>query len=474
LPSWRDAQRRRRRLTFRGRLTLAIGLGCLAVLGGALSGRLAGPPPGERAEPTERAEAPPRAVRPQPGLPQGSAAQAQLQDQGPSAAQAQAQPQPRAHPEGQARAPRPAPAPVSTWVPAGGGVQIASTLHPELTRRIERILERARVALGHVVVLDPATGRILAFVSTDPERFPPTRAYPAASLIKIVTAAAALHRDPEVADRPCRYRGSPWRLTRARIEPPSSGRESSLRRALATSNNQCFARLAVHTLGAGPMLDAIARFGLLEAPAPGYAPGFADPGDDAYDLGKLGSGLDGTRITPLHGAQLAATLADGVLREPYWIEHLEVADGSLLPGPPPRPPRRVLTPELATRLRDMLVDTTVRGTARSAFRNRRGRPLLGEIAVAGKTGSLSGRDPDGRYEWFSGLAPAVEPRMALAVLLVQGDLWWRNASQIAADTFRSIFCEKGDCSPARAERWKEPESTGPEEPTVASGPRSGG
>jgi len=505
LPSWRDAQRRRRRLTFRGRLTLALGLGGLAVLGGALSAWLSDPPPrpregaairdaggrlgdGTRLGDEERPARVARAeVRSQTQT--QTQTQAEAEPKGDAASQAEegpgstsrsaagatttpsaGAPEPSAAPEAATGPPLPGLVPdlVDTLVPAGGGVQIASTLHPELTRRVERVLERARVALGHVVVLDPATGRILAFVSTDPARFPPTRVYPAASLIKIVTAAAALHRDPGVAERPCRYQGSPWRLTRGRLEPPAVGREASLRRALATSNNQCFARLAVHTLGPGPMLDAIARFGLLEAPAPGYAPGYADPGDDAYDLGKLGSGLDGTRITPLHGAQLAATLADGILREPYWIERIETEEGSVLPGPPPRPPRRVLTPELAARLRDMLVDTTTRGTARSAFRDRRGRRLLGEIAVAGKTGSLSGRDPDGRYEWFAGLAPAEEPRVAVAVLLVQGDLWWRNASQIAADTLREIFCEKGRCEPLRADRWMDPA------PTVASGPQSGG
>jgi hypothetical protein len=61
----------------------------------------------------------------------------------------------------------------------------------------------------------------------------------------------------------------------------------------------------------------------------------------------------------------------------------------------------------------MLMETTRSGTARRAFRARGGRPLLGEVRVAGKTGSLSGRDPDGRYEWFIGVAPADDPRIAV-------------------------------------------------------------
>ena len=61
-------------------------------------------------------------------------------------------------------------------------------------------------------------------------------------------------------------------------------------------------------------------------------------------------------------------------------------------------------------LRELMVGVVARGTAKSAFRDTRGRPLLGPVRVAGKTGSLSGVDPKGRYEWFIGVAPAESPR----------------------------------------------------------------
>ena len=115
-------------------------------------------------------------------------------------------------------------------------------------------------------------------------------------------------------------------------------------------------------------------------------------------------------------------------------------------------PRQVISMELATELRTMLVDTTVLGTARRAFRQPNGRALLGSIKVAGKTGSLSGTNPNGRYEWFVGVAPADQPSIAVAVLLVQSDLWWRNASQIAAEVLQDVFCEGRDCRPEFAAR----------------------
>jgi len=122
------------------------------------------------------------------------------------------------------------------------------------------------------------------------------------------------------------------------------------------------------------------------------------------------------------------------------------AEGRVLALPAPPPDERVLTEPLAARLREMMVATTERGTARKAFRVRRGRPLLQGISVAGKTGSLNGEDPDGRYEWFIGLAPAEDPRVVVATVAVQGPLYWMSASQMGAEVLKSLFCPEGVCA----------------------------
>ena len=332
-------------------------------------------------------------------------------------------------------------------------LQVRYTFETELTRNVFKILHNGKVALGHVILLDPDTGRVLTYASTDIAQFPPNRLYPAASLVKIITAAAALDRDPGLAKIPCRYSGSPYKLTRKSIDPPRSGHEVSLRKALASSNNQCFAQLAVHAVGEVLLLDAISRFGWLSEPAPAHPAGSVDPGKDRYDVGRLGCGLAGAWITPLHAVQLAATLARGELVAPHWIEGVHDADGRELLLPAHPTPRQVMTPQLADDLRAMLTDTTLKGTARSAFRKRNGEPMLGPVQVAGKTGSLSGTDPKGRYEWFVGVAPAERPEIAVAVLLVQSDKWWRSASQIAAEVLQGVFCEDRKCRPELVARW---------------------
>jgi hypothetical protein len=343
-------------------------------------------------------------------------------------------------------------------------LHVEYTLDPRLTHEVYSILRRGRVSLGLALVLDARSGDVLAYAGTDEQRLPAERAYPAASLVKVVTAAAAIERG--LAARPCRFVGSPYRLTPSRVTPPRGGTQITLEHALATSNNQCFAQLAAGPLGADALLQAIARFGLTEIPAPGHETGRAgDPGADSYLLGKLGCGLAGLHITGLHAAQLAAVLADGTLPEPRWIARVTDAGGRELALPPRRTPRRVLEPSVARKLRDMMVETSVRGTARSAFR-RHARGLLPVVPVASKTGSLSGKHPPGRYEWFIAAAPADKPRIAVAVLIVQGRRWWTSGSQAGAQILNSIFCERRTCDARLADRFGVPapaviESSGP-------------
>ncbi len=337
---------------------------------------------------------------------------------------------------------------------ASAPLRVEYTLDADLTRAIYEIFERGRVNLGLAVVLDPATGDVLAYAGTDARRLPPGEVYPAASLVKVLTTTAALESIPGAVNRTCKYVGNPYRLTASRVTPPKRGTEISLQRALAMSNNQCFAQLAVNDLGARRMLETFKRFGLLQTPGPGHEAGqAADPHGDRYELGKLGSGLAGLQITALHAAEIAATLADGTRRAPRWIERVTDARGRELALPPAAAPVTVMKPGLAAQLRELMTATTQSGTARRAFRGVYGRPILKAMDVAAKTGSLSGKTPPGRYEWFIGLAPAERPKVAIAVLVVQSKKWHTTGSQVGAQVLNAIFCSRGVCRPDRADQW---------------------
>ncbi len=335
-------------------------------------------------------------------------------------------------------------------------LEVEYTIDPELDARVGAILSRAGVGLGHVILMDPRSGEVFSYVSTDPAAFPATRTYPTASLMKVVTAAAVLRHKPEVATQECRYVGSPYRVWRAHLDtPPAVGDVDSFRRAIAISNNQCFARFAVRDLGEDALLAEVHRVGLLESPAVKHPPGRIEPIEDALDLANLGSGLAGSFVTPLGAARLASLLAEGDLVRPYWVARVRDAHGDPLELPEREAPRSVWSGPLARDLRDQMVEVTARGTASRAFRSGDGSPQLDSIRVSGKTGTLSGTDPDGRYQWFIGVAPAEAPRVAVATVVVSDPEAGTSASEIAAAALTAVFCEGEHCEVAQAERLEQ-------------------
>ncbi len=206
-------------------------------------------------------------------------------------------------------------------------------------------------------------------------------------------------------------------------------------------------------LGEEKLRATFERFGWLASPAPGHKAGRVKVISTDLELGRLGSGLAGIEVNPLHVASLASVLTHGRLIEPWWIDRIVDSSGRSLALPRRPEPRRVLSQQVADRLRSMLIATTTKGTAKRAFRTRRGRPNLPGIDVVGKTGNLTGGEPFGRYEWFLGLAPAEDPTIAVVVLQLQSNLWWSRSSELAAKVLHTVFCEGKRCQTALADRW---------------------
>ena len=87
---------------------------------------------------------------------------------------------------------------------ASSPLVIEYTVDPVLEGKIREILARRHLKLAQVIVMDPGSGEVFAYVAGDPQAFPATRAYPTASLMKVVTAAAVLRKTPAAAHRSCR------------------------------------------------------------------------------------------------------------------------------------------------------------------------------------------------------------------------------------------------------------------------------
>jgi cell division protein FtsI/penicillin-binding protein 2 len=128
---------------------------------------------------------------------------------------------------------------------------------------------------------------------------------------------------------------------------------------------------------------------------------------------------------------MSATIANGGIEvTPRIVSAISTDGGEPLPVPPVAP-RRVIDPDTAAQVGEMMVQTTEMGTAFKAFHDARGRRIL-DVKVAGKTGSLSRDQPTYlNYSWFVGYAPADEPRYVVAVLLGNSATWRFKSHTVA-------------------------------------------
>ena len=112
---------------------------------------------------------------------------------------------------------------------------------------------------------------------------------------------------------------------------------------------------------------------------------------------------------------------------------------SILEDAQPTGSMRLLKEETANALRDMMKLTVSKGTATSSFRERH-RYVLGDIEVAGKTGSLARhKGPFKDYSWFVGFAPADDPKIAVAAVVVNGPKWRVHAPYVARDALKAYL-----------------------------------
>jgi penicillin-binding protein A len=323
--------------------------------------------------------------------------------------------------------------------PLGTGRAVL-TLDPRLQARLTRTLDTYGVPWGATVLLEPATGRVLAMAEhsqAEPGRrgLATTAMAPAASIFKIVTAAALLERGVRPDEEVC-FHGGKRRLQPALlVDSRSDARCLTLESAFGHSANVVFAKLADRGLD-GALLRATASRFLFNSAIP-FAQRIdvskADIADGGFELANTAAGFGPVRLSPLHAALLAAIVANGgVLVPPSLVEE---ADDASAPIPPP--PSRVIDEEVAGALGDMMRSTCSEGTARRFFRHGYG-PLRG-VTVAGKTGSLADRAPFRDYSWFVGYAPADHPQVVVATMIVNGPTWRVRAPAVAKDALEAYF-----------------------------------
>lgn len=329
------------------------------------------------------------------------------------------------------------------------GNHVALTLDEGLQARIFDLFRRFDPLYGVFAAMEPDTGRVLALVGyrrggeSDPW-LPLKAIYPAASLIKVVTASAAIERGNVSPEEEISYRGGIYGISRTGLHAPDGrgARRMTLEEAIARSANAVFGKVAVNNVG-GPVLEEyLDKFGFgqtIPFDLPVEASRGEVPGDE-YELARTGAGFGEVYVSPLHMAMIMSAIGSGgSMPCPVLIDRIEDGDGETLYESSRRKWRDTVLPETADAVVRMMVKTVEMGTSHRAFGPPGRSPLLQDMDVAGKTGSLSGWNPPVHFEWFAGVAPVGSPRLALAALVVNDGRWKIKGSYVGKEAFNAYF-----------------------------------
>ena len=307
-------------------------------------------------------------------------------------------------------------------------------IEPELNNYIDDLILHYRPDYTAVVAIQPHTGRIVAMSSyTKGESFSQNLAvhsgFPAASIFKIVTAAAVIDTGNANPGSIYKYNGKNTSLYKSNVLRHKNNkwtRKTSLSRAFALSINTVFGRIGVFDVGAESLREYADTFGFnqplpvdisIESSKTGFH------GDDEWSIAEAASGYTrSTTISPVHAAMIASVVAnDGVLIEPNLVDFAVDTSGPLLYRSEPNAVQ-ILEKQTTDDLRVLMRATVKKGSARKHFRTFFRGPYA-NLDVGGKTGSLTGYNPKGRTEWFVGYADSGDDKIAVATVVVNKEKW---------------------------------------------------
>ncbi|MFP4031047.1 MAG: penicillin-binding transpeptidase domain-containing protein [Desulfococcaceae bacterium] len=349
----------------------------------------------------------------------------------------------------------------------GRRFRVETTLDAPLQRRMAASLQPETARYLGAVVLEAETGRVLAMVSHDSVD-PGNNAclaslFPAASVFKIVTAAAAISEIGLRGDSYLGYAGGKYTLYKYQLRE-SPGRKVyriSLRDSFAQSVNPVFGRLGTRRLGKTALARHGEAFGF-NRPIPFEIPVDLSPlrvTDEPFQWAEVASGFNRTTLlSPLHGAMIAAATVseNGQLIAPTIVDRIRDENGLLLYQAPESPASvgQAIAPEAAREMRGLMEETIRTGTCRRSFRGFEQDPVLGRLVLGGKTGTMGSRiHPDRLYDWFVGFAEEKEGgrRIAVAVAVAHEKLIGTKANEYARSVMETFFAnqfarESGDAS----------------------------
>jgi len=303
------------------------------------------------------------------------------------------------------------------------------------------------------VAIDAKTGRVIAMASYSNSEehvgnltIQPT--FPAASVFKIVTAAAAIELNKVNANTVIPYNGKSSSLYKRNVLRHKSNkwtRRPTLREAFAKSVNSVFGRLGVFQVGAENLDEFATRFGFNQELSSDMALNGGQmklASNDTWELAEVASGYTrNSTLSPIHGAMIAGILVNnGQMVEPYIIDAAYDETGMTLYTPESESTevRQAVSKETAAEMRKLMRETVRSGSARKSFKGFF-RGHLKSAKVGGKTGTLTGYNPPGKTDWFVGYGEWRDKKIAYAALTVNKEYWTVKASYLARKVLEKYF-----------------------------------
>jgi len=337
------------------------------------------------------------------------------------------------------------------------GTTVRLTLDRDLQfmaeRTIARAVRSASADSGSLVVLDPATGHLLALASAPTFDANNPGAVPAesrrnrplqeivepGSTSKVITLAAVLN---EGRVSPGTRFTVPGVLYREGEDYRDSSEHGQLRLTLAgvlAKSSNIGTILAGERMSPETFYSYLVRFGIgqpLGIDFPGATRGILAPvaqwNDASFPTIAFGQGVAANAVQI---ASVFGTLAnDGIRVQPSLVLGFQSPDGAPIAHPPPAR-TRVVSTETAEVMRRMLeMATSEQGTGSAAS--------VPGYRVAGKTGTSDRIDPEcgcyrGYTASFVGMIPAEDPQAVIAVIL-QNPRHGYYGGEVAAPAFQAM------------------------------------
>ena len=330
---------------------------------------------------------------------------------------------------------------------------VETTLDIGLQNHIAGLFRRSMTRQAAAVVLRPDTGQVLAMAYYDgltrekKANLCLQSRFPAASLFKIVSAAAAIEACGFTPDKSLHFRGERHTLYKNQLLR-SKGRyatEVSFKKAFSSSINPVFGKIGMYDLGKSRITDYAHRF-LFNHAIPFDLPlatSHIQIPEDDFGMAEIASGFNKTTLlSPLHAALItSAVVNNGNIMAPWLTKRIRDESGTVLYRAKPSKLASPIKEDTARTLRVLMEDTVRSGTCSKAFFRLLGNRAFRDMRLGAKTGTINSRSDEYKYDWLTAYAIPTQKKggVCISVLAVHGEKLGIRAKDLAAHIIRYHF-----------------------------------